>query len=68
MGEQHRPLYDELKHYVLMPGKVHPDDMPVNVLEPGSGKKRTGRLWVYVHDAHNVGLYLKFLFKIHFAG
>ncbi|WP_179322738.1 transposase, partial [Escherichia coli] len=48
MGEQLRPLYDELKHYVLMPGKVHADDTPVNVLEPGQGKTRTGRLWVYV--------------------
>ena len=38
MGEQLRPLYDELKHYVLMPGKVHADDTPVNVLEPGQGK------------------------------
>lgn len=44
MGEQLRPLYDELNHYVLMPGKVHADDTPVNVLAPGQGKTRTGRL------------------------
>ena len=55
MGEQLRPLYDELKHYVLMPGKVHADDTPVNVLEPGQGKTRTGRLWVYVRDDRNAG-------------
>ncbi|EIO3444953.1 IS66 family transposase, partial [Salmonella enterica] len=55
MGEQLRPLYDELNHYVLMPGKVHADDTPVNVLEPGSGKTRTGRLWVYVRDDRNAG-------------
>lgn len=42
MGEQLRPLYDELNYYVLMPGKVHADDTPVNVLEPGQGKTRTG--------------------------
>ncbi len=54
-GEQLRPLYDELKHYVLMPGKVHADDAPVNVLEPGQGKTRTGRLWVYVRDDRNAG-------------
>ncbi|EEU2311436.1 TPA: IS66 family transposase, partial [Escherichia coli] len=52
---QLRPLYDELKHYVLMPGKVHADDTPVNVLEPGQGKTRTGRLWVYVRDDRNAG-------------
>lgn len=50
-----RPLYDELNHYVLMPGKVRADDTPVNVLQPGSGKTRTGRLWVYVRDDRNAG-------------
>lgn len=48
MGEQLLPLYDELNHYVLMPGKVHAEDTPVNVLE-------TGQLWVYVRDDHNAG-------------
>ena len=32
------PLYDVLRQYVLMPGKVHADDIPVPVREPGSGK------------------------------
>ncbi|EMO8247941.1 transposase, partial [Escherichia coli] len=36
-------------------GKVHADDTPVNVLEPGQGKTRTGRLWVYVRDDRNAG-------------
>ncbi|HEI1812448.1 TPA: hypothetical protein SII23_003370, partial [Escherichia coli] len=34
------PLYDVLRQYVLMPGKVHADDIPVPVQEPGSGKNR----------------------------
>ncbi|MGU3489571.1 IS66 family transposase [Enterobacter bugandensis] len=55
MAELLRPLYEELNHYVLMPGKVHADDTSVNVLEPGSGKTRTGRLWVYVRDDRNAG-------------
>lgn len=55
MAELLRPLYDELNHYVLMPDKVHADDTPVNVLEPGSGKTRIGRLWVYVRDDRNAG-------------
>ncbi|MEC5505036.1 transposase [Klebsiella oxytoca] len=35
MGEQLRPLYDELNHYVLMPGKVHADDSVTRRTEPG---------------------------------
>ncbi len=49
------PLYDVLRQYVLMPGKVHADDIPVPVQEPGSGKTRTARLWVYVRDDRNAG-------------
>jgi transposase len=36
-------------------GKVHTDDIPVLVQEPGSGKNRTDRLWMYVHDYRNAG-------------
>lgn len=42
-----------LRQYVLMPGKVHTDDIPVP--EPGRGKTRTARLWVYVRDDRNAG-------------
>lgn len=38
-----------------MPGKVHTDDIPVPVQDPGSGKTRTARLWVYVRDDRNAG-------------
>ena len=30
--------------------KLHADDTPVPVLEPGKGRTRTGRLWAYVRD------------------
>lgn len=53
MGNRLRPLYEVLSQYVLQAGKVHTDDTPVRVLEPGSGKTRTGRLWVYVRDDRN---------------
>ncbi|MBN6454530.1 IS66 family transposase, partial [Escherichia coli] len=46
VAELLEPLYDVLRQYVLMPGKVHADDIPVPVQEPGSGKTRTARLWV----------------------
>lgn len=45
-----RPLVDALSRYVFSPGKLHADDVPVPVLEPGRGKTKTGRLWTYVRD------------------
>jgi transposase len=56
MGNRLRPLHEALNQYVLRAGKVHTDDTPVRVLEPGSGKTRTGRLWVYVRDDRNAGV------------
>ena len=29
---------------------IHADDTPVDVLAPGTGKTKTGRLWVYLRD------------------
>ncbi|QNJ35646.1 IS66 family transposase [Xenorhabdus nematophila] len=55
VSELLEPLYDVLRQYVLMPGKVHGDDIPVPVQAPGNGKTRTGRLWVYVRDDRNAG-------------
>ncbi|WP_074012712.1 IS66 family transposase, partial [Candidatus Sodalis sp. SoCistrobi] len=49
------PLAMALNRYVLEAGKVHADDTPVPVQAPGSGKTRTGRLWVYVRDDRNTG-------------
>jgi transposase len=51
------PLYAALNQYVLQAGNVHPDDRPVRILAPGSGKTRTGHLWViYLRDNRNVTL------------
>lgn len=49
------PLALAIKDAVLAPGKVHADDTPVKVLQPGKGKTKTGRLWVYVRDDRNAG-------------
>jgi len=35
--------------------KLHADDTPVPVLAPGTGRTRTGRLWVYVRDDRPAG-------------
>jgi transposase len=44
------PLIAALGRYVMAAQKVHADDTPVKVLQPGAGKTRQGRLWVYVRD------------------
>lgn len=44
------PLVAALGRYVMAAGKVHADDTPVKVLQPGAGKTKQGRLWVYVRD------------------
>ena len=44
------PLVAALGRYVLAASKAHADDTPVKVLAPGTGKTKTGRLWVYVRD------------------
>ena len=50
-----RPLVDALRKYVLSSEKLHGDDVPVPVLEPGKGKTKTGRLWTYVRDDRPAG-------------
>jgi len=49
------PLVDAIGRYVLQAEKVHTDDTPVPVLDPGRGKTKTGRLWTYVRDDRPAG-------------
>jgi transposase len=49
------PLVASVGRYVLQPGKVHTDDTPVPVLDPGRGRTKTGRLWTYVRDDRPAG-------------
>ncbi|HEX6094661.1 MAG TPA: IS66 family transposase, partial [Dongiaceae bacterium] len=49
------PLVDALGRYVLAAQKVHADDTPVPVLDPGRGRTKTGRLWTYVRDDRPAG-------------
>ncbi len=44
------PLADAIGRHVMAGAAIHADDTPVNVLAPGTGKTRTGRLWVYLRD------------------
>ncbi len=53
VGGCHRlldPLIESIGRYVFAADKLHADDTPVPVLDPGRGKTKTGRLWTYVRD------------------
>jgi transposase len=47
------PLILMIKAYIAASDRIHTDDTPVDVLDPGKGKTKTGRLWVYVFDGSN---------------
>ncbi|MBI4183840.1 MAG: IS66 family transposase [Proteobacteria bacterium] len=49
------PLGAALGRHVMAGAKLHADDTPVPVLDPGRGRTKTGRLWVYVRDDRNSG-------------
>lgn len=43
-------LHDRLGHNILASDCLFADDTPLPVLEPGRGRTKTGRLWVYARD------------------
>jgi transposase len=49
------PLAEALARYVFGSSKLHADDTPVPVLDPGRGRTKTGRLWTYVRDDRPAG-------------
>ena len=51
-----QPLVELVRRYVLNATKLHGDDIPVPVLDPGRGKTKTGRLWTYVRDDRPAGI------------
>jgi transposase len=50
VAELLEPLYRKMVAHVLESRKIHTDDTPIRVLEPGKGKTRTARFWVYLGD------------------
>lgn len=44
------PIVSRIREEGLKAGKLHTDDTPVPVLEPGRGRTAQGRLWVYAVD------------------
>jgi transposase len=55
IGRLVQPLVDAVGRYVTAANKLHADDTLVPVLDPGRGKTKTGRLWVYVRDDRPAG-------------
>ncbi len=47
------PLTDLMRQRVLQSRVMHTDDTPVKVRDPGLGRTRTGRFWVYVGDVNH---------------
>jgi len=45
-----QPIVEGIRRHVFAAEKIHGDDTTVPVLEPGLGRTKTGRLWVYVRD------------------
>jgi len=49
------PLVQALGRHVMAAEKLHADDTPVPVLDPGRGRTKIGRLWTYVRDDRPAG-------------
>lgn len=49
------PLIEALRTHVFAGDRLHGDDTPVPVLDPGRGRTKEGRLWVYVRDGRPAG-------------
>jgi transposase len=50
-----RPLVDALCRYIMSAGRLHADDTPMPVLDPGRGRVKRGYLWSYVRDERPFG-------------
>jgi transposase len=44
------PIVARVREMVLSASKLHTDDTPVPMLDPGNGKTKTARLWVHAID------------------
>ena len=49
------PIVSRIREEGLRATKIHTDDTPVPVLDPGRGRTATGRLWVYAVDDRGSG-------------
>lgn len=47
------PVYDHMVQRVLTGHVIHTDDTVMPMLQPGAGKTKQARMWVYAGDEHN---------------
>ena len=50
VAELLEPLYKRMARQIILSFKIHTDDTPIDLLDPGRGKTQTARFWVYVGD------------------
>lgn len=50
VAELLEPLYRRMARQIILSFKIHTDDTPIDLLDPGRGKTQTARFWVYVGD------------------
>ena len=50
VAELLEPLYKRMARQIILSSKIHTDDTPIDLLDPGRGKTQTARFWVYVGD------------------
>jgi transposase len=55
VGEAVEPLVELIRAKVRGSAIIQSDDTPVNVLDPGRGKTRQGRFWVYLGNGPDPG-------------
>ncbi|OGV21680.1 MAG: hypothetical protein A2X47_11500 [Lentisphaerae bacterium GWF2_38_69] len=64
LGEKLEILYDEMKSLAFECGYLFTDDTPVRMLDPGSGKTRESRMWIYEAARQDVPAYKVYDFSI----
>lgn len=64
LGDKLEILYNEMKSSALECGYLFTDDTPVRMLEPGSGKTREARMWIYEAAHPDVPAYKVYDFSI----
>jgi len=64
LGDKLEILYNEMKSLALECRYLYTDDTPVRMLEPGSGKTREARMWIYEAAHPDVPAYKVYDFSI----
>lgn len=64
IGVKLEPLYNEMKKVLFQQQYIFSDDTPVNMLDPGKGKTKETRMWIYEGACPNGPAYKLYEFTI----